>query len=139
MEKIRDYFLANARKVDADIKAKNKPLEDVNIAQTDVDYSYHLYIGNNSTKRRLNDALDEIFQCKMKLYVNAGVEDNENYDKGYCKAISIRNELVKASNIGDNEFITDVEPQKILPSSAGDNDKVYIFEINVNVSVVMNL
>lgn len=139
MEKIRDYFLANARKIDPDINAKDKPLDEANIAQTDVDCAYHLFIGDSVTTERLNDGLNDVFLCKMKIYVDAGVCDNESYDAGYCKAVSIRNELVKASNIGDNDYITDVAPARIKPSSAGDNYKVFIFEINVNVSVVMCL
>ena len=139
MEEIRDYFLTNARKVDKDISPKDSPLDDAEISQLDIDCAYHLFIGANNTVARLNDGVDDSFQCKMKIYVGASVKDNQNYDRGYDKAICIRNELVKAVNIGDNEFITDVEPDKILPSSAGDNYKVFIFEINVNVSVVMCL
>lgn len=139
MEEIRDYFLVNARKVDKDIKAKKRPLDDSAISQGDVDCAYHLFIGTSTTTARLNDGVNDVFQCKMKIYVNAGVEDNDKYDCGYNKAICIRNELVKSSNIGDNEFITDVSPSRIVPSGADDNFKVYIFEINVNVSVVMCL
>ncbi len=139
MQEIRDYFLQQARKVDRDIKAKDKPLNDEEIAQADIDCAYHLYIGIDTTVARKNDAVDDNFQCSMRLYIGAYNCDNEEYDKGYNKALCIRNELVKASNIGENEFVTDVEPTRIVPSPADDNRKVFIFDINVNVSVVMCL
>lgn len=136
MNEIRDYFLLNARKVDPTIKAKDKPLVDDQFSQVDVDHAYHLHIGVNTTDQILNGALGDVFSCTMKLYVSGRKMDNERYDCGYDKALSIRNELVKSSNIGDNEFITNVVPVGIVPSSAGNNEKVFIYEINVNVMVV---
>lgn len=139
MKEIREYFLQQARKVDSEITAKDKPLNDDDISQLDIDCAYHLNIGDSNTEQRLNDAVGDSFLCKMKLYVGAYNCDNDEYDNGYNKALCIRNELVKASNIGENDSITDVEPKSILVDSAKDNYKVFIFEINVNVSVVICL
>lgn len=132
---IRDYFLVNTRKIDDEIRPKNVPLDEAEISQLDLDCVYHLHIGNNQTRLKHNDCFTDSFECKMSLYVGARNDDQENYDKGYSKAMCIRNELVKASNIADNEYINYVEPVRVQPGHANGNEKAFIFEIIVNVSV----
>ena len=136
MQQIRDYFLTNARRVDSEITPKDKPLDDAEISQIDVDCAYHLYIGTSTTTEQYNGGLKDVYRCKMSLYVGAYNCDNENYDKGYEKAKCIRNELVNIINISENEYIMEAEPVTIVPKPAKDNEKVFVFEININISLV---
>lgn len=135
MKEIRDYFHLQARSIDPEIVEKKSPVQLPEISQVDLDCAYHLYIGPSSNPGKLNDGVEDNFACRMNIYSNAGVNDNERYDRAYTKAICIRNALVKAENIGQNEYINDVAPVSIVPATSDENEKVFIFSINLNVSV----
>lgn len=135
IEEIRKFVKLNARKIDNKLVSLKKPLVDDEPSQKDIDCSYHLLVGNNQTVELLNGCVKDFFNTKMRLYISAKSCDEKYYDKGYCKAIEIRNQLVNLSNVADNDYIEESRPISILPSSNRTNEKVFIFDINLNIKM----
>lgn len=139
MKVIREYIHINLRKEDNEISAKNMPLTDEELTQYDTDNSYHLLIGKSNTHRVLNGCIEDLFNCRVRLYVSATSSEVEEYDKAYCRALSFRKQLVMPSNVSQNEYVEYVEPIDVIPSTVKDNDRIFIFDINIKIKLAFDI
>lgn len=135
MHFLRDYYTTSVRSIDKELKPLQRPLNDDDYSQSTLDNCFHLLIGPSQTVERLNGCLKDYFDCKLRLYVFARECDNDNYDKAYCLALNIRNKLVNLDNIAQNEYIEEVVPVSVIPSSTQSNDRVFIFDINTRAKL----
>lgn len=131
---IRDYFREVVSEVDSDLKEHSDPVISNNIADSIIQDSYFINIGDLSSNR-VDSTIDGEFSVVVELYQNGYNKPIENYDDAYCKAIDVQALAMKQSRIDQTGKLKAVESTGINVETINTNDNLYKFTIQFTVRV----
>lgn len=131
---IRDYFRQVVNEVDSDLKEHSDPVISDNIADSIIQDSYFINIGDLSSER-VDSTIDGTFSVVVELYQNGYNKPIENYDAAYCKAIDVQALAMKQSRIDQTGKLKAVESTGINVETINTNDNLYKFTIQFTVRV----
>lgn len=134
ISEIRDYFRQVITHVDSDLIEHDEPLSYDKIADTVLEDTYLIKIGN-LTSNRVDTTIDGFFDVTIDFWKNGYNEEIENYDKAYCKAIDIQSLAMLQSRIDQTTSLKSVESNNITTEYSGSNDNLYRFTIQFTVRV----
>ena len=131
---IRDYFRQVINEVDSDLKEHNEALTSDDIADTVLENTYFIRIGDLASKR-IDSTIEGTFSVNIELWKNGYNKPIENYDNAYCKAIDIQALSMKQDRISQTDFIKSVESTGIETNTIDTNDNLYKFTIQFTVRI----
>ena len=131
---IRDYFRQVISDIDSDLKEHDEPLISDNIADTIIQDSYFIRIGDLSSNR-VDSTIDGTFDVVVELYKNGYNKPVDNYDLGYCKAIDVQALAMKQSRIDQTGALKGVESTGINTESINTNDNLFKYSIQFTVRI----
>jgi hypothetical protein len=134
IQEIRKYFDDVVREIDPDLRVHRQAKSSNLIADTTLENSYMLDIGNLESSRE-DTTINGFFTVTLSLWKNGYNNPIENYDKAYCKAIDIQTLAMLQSNIDQTESIKSVVSGGISTELEQDNDNLYKFTIQFSVRV----
>lgn len=131
---IRDYFRQVISDIDSDLIEHNEALSFDKIADTVLEDTFLIRIGNLQSNR-VDTTIDGFFDVKIDFWKNGYSDPIENYDLGYCKAIDIQSLAMVQSRIDQTESLKSVESTSIETEYSGSNDNLYRYTIQFTVRV----
>jgi len=135
---IRDYIVERIAAVDNELEQHSSPVITENMAQTMLDRTYFVGIGDSVNISRDNTTRDE-FEILIVLKYPLYVEQITNYDDAYCKVIDLRNSLITLDNISAQEEIINVVSNGIQIENIPSDDTSVIFTISLTVTTEYEL
>lgn len=134
ISEIRDYFRGSISIIDSDLKEHNEALTSENIADTIIEDSYFILIGNLSSDR-VDSTIDGSFDVTVELYKNGYNKPIDNYDIGYCKAIDLQALAMKQDRISQLTSLKSVVSNGINTETINTNDNLFKYSIQFTVTV----
>jgi hypothetical protein len=131
---IRDYFRGVINTIDSDLKEHDQPLISDNIADTIIQDSYFVLIGDMSSER-VDSTIDSNISVTVELYKNGYNEPIDNYDIGYCKAIDVQSLAMKQDRISQLTSLKSVVSTGISTETINTNDNLFKYSIQFTVTV----
>ena len=131
---IRDYFRQVINEIDSDLKEHDDPVNSDNIADTIIQDSYFIRIGDLSSSR-VDSTIDGEFSVSVEIYQNGYNKPVDNYDSAYCKAIDVQALAMKQSRIDQTGKLKSVESTGINTETIVNNDNLFKFTIQFTVRV----
>ncbi len=131
---IRDYFRGVITTIDSDLKEHDQPLISDNIADTIIQDSYFVLIGDMSSER-IDSTIDSNISVTVELYKNGYNDSIDNYDKGYCKAIDVQSLAMKQDRISQLTSLKSVVSNGISTETINTNDNLFKYSIQFTVTV----
>jgi hypothetical protein len=131
---IRDYFRGVITTVDSDLKEHEQPLISDNIADTVIQDSYFVLIGDMSSER-VDSTIDSNISVTVELYKNGYTDPVDNYDIGYCKAIDVQALAMKQDRISQLTSLKSVVSTGISTETINTNDNLFKYSIQFTVTV----
>jgi hypothetical protein len=134
IEEIRSYISSQIAKVDKDFKFDGYIFENDKTSTNVIDKTYKLVLGP------LNPVLlDYIEEAEMNvdviIFKVSGTKRVEDFDKLYCKAISIASYVTDPIDISQQGFIKSILTRSIAPSAIETDENSVKIKIGFGVRV----
>ena len=130
---IRSCFKAGITEVDPSLRQHNEYFTSENIADTKIEDTYFLQIGDLATSL-IDTNFQGIFEVTLELWKNGKNDVINRLDAAYCDAIEIMSKIQDQSTIDQTEFLKKVEGSAILPAASEDNDNLGKFTLQFRVT-----
>lgn len=133
---IRSYFKEVLKVIDPKLSASDHPILTDITSNNVKKNTYDILIGDLSNSP-IEDAIDGEFSVTVCFYKNGGNKDEtiKKFDSAYCKAIDIQALACYKKQIGTNNDIKDVQSSSVVPDTVLNNDNLFKFTIQFEVSV----
>lgn len=134
ISEVRNYFDARIKEVDPELVAY---LYDVfgnnDVTANQAEKNYNLILGALSTER-INQGLSDTMTVTLDLWSSNGTNVQCDFDSLYCKALRIRDGVLKLSNIEQEEEIGQITFGGLEPLEEATNDNVFKMRLNFQVT-----
>lgn len=134
ISEIRSYFKSVINEVDSDLKAHDRYFISDDIADTNKEDRYHLFIGALTTDRQDIDMVG-VFAITLKFWKNGNNDEIARIDQAYCNAIEMQSKLMDQKRVSQLDFIKSVEGKVVDPKTEENNDNLAEFELQFIVTV----
>ena len=131
---VRDYFKAVIKTIDSDLKYDGKVGDEEEVGQTALDRTYKIVFGQ-LLPENIDSTIEATLPVTVKMYTTLRIEEVEDYDKAYCKAIDVHALAQDKRQIDQTQGLKSVECESILPEPIETNDKVYRFTLQFTVKL----
>lgn len=134
ISEIRTFFKSVINEVDSDLKHHNRYFISDDIADTRLEDTYHLFIGNMTTNRQDTD-MNGTLNVSLKFWKNGNKDEIDRIDTAYCNAIEMQLKLMDQSRVSQDDFIKAVVGTNIEVRPDESNDNLAGFELQFTVTV----
>ena len=131
---IRDYFRAVIAEIDSDLTEHDQVFVSDNIPDTQLDYTYSLFIGEMAIAR-IDAAIESTTDVVLEIYKKGFNDLIDNYDATYCRAIDIHTLAMDQSRVDQTDYIKSIVATSIQPSPIDSDDSSMRFTIQFTVTV----
>jgi len=121
INEIRDYFKAQIRSVDSDLRFDGFIFNNESISTNNIDKAYKLVIGT-TTPRLIDVAIEAVTNVDVLIYKISGTNREHDFNEIYCKALAIYSKIVNQENINQDDFIKTIQSQGISPEAIDSDD-----------------
>jgi hypothetical protein len=134
IDEIRSYFKSVISEVDSDLKQHNRYFVSDDIADTRLEDTYHLMIGNMVTNRQDTD-MNGTVNVSLKFWKNGNNDEIARIDAAYCNAIEMQLKLMDQSRLSQDDFMKSVVGTNIEVTPDESNDNLAQFELQFIITV----
>lgn len=128
IDEIRGFFKTVIKEVDPDLKQHDRYFVSNDIADTKLEDTYHIFIGNMTTNRQDTDMIGTV-NVALKFWKNGNNDEINRIDTAYCNAIEIQLKLMDQSRLSQDDFIKAVVGTNIEVRPDESNDNLAEFEL----------
>lgn len=134
INEIRSYFKSVINEVDSDLKQHDRYFISDDIADTRLEDTYHLFIGNITTNRQDTD-MNGTVNVTLKFWKNGNNDELNRIDTAYCNAIEMQLKLMDQSRLSQDDYIKSVVGTNIDVKPDESNDNLAQFELQFSITV----
>jgi hypothetical protein len=134
IQEIRSHFTSAIKAVDGDLKAHKEYFTSENVADSNVENTYFLRIGEMSNQLADSD-YSAAFDVTVEIWKNGRNNIIESLDKAYCNAIEILTKAQDQKLIDQLTFIKGVVGTSITPEAIESNDNAAKYTLQFVVTV----
>jgi hypothetical protein len=134
INEIRSYFKSVITEVDSDLKQHSRYFISNDIADTRLEDTYHLFIGNMTTNRQDTDMIGTV-NVGLKFWKNGNNDEINRIDTAYCNAIEMQLKLMDQTRLSQNDFMKSVVGINIEVRPDESNDNLAEFELQFIITV----
>ena len=135
---IREYFKQVVYEVEPDYRQHDEYFISDNIADSNLDCTYFLRIGDMSNAR-IDSNYSAQFAVTLELWKNGKDEVINRLDKAYCDAIEVMTKASDQTRLSQLTYIKSVLGNSISSEAIETNDNSGKFTIQFTVSVSYNI
>lgn len=131
---IREYFRTQIAAVDSDLKESPNAFYSGDIPETQIDNTYQITVNNYVNNERADYRQDEV-SVQLNIFGHGYRNELERYDDLFCKAISIRDNILSLINLHSVDYIVDANAGSVDASPLDGDDNGFQITINFTLAI----